>query len=193
MIKVYSVVLLASLILTGAGWSCARTTKPPSEGTAPELGENSKALRKMFLELTPEKAGIILPTDLRVWGGAMDWSTQDVTVTVISLMDGNASIYIRDGGIVVGGVDHESVRKAAQAFVESLETCASDFKPGPIQDFPSTDQIRLYALSRSGLLHSEVISVADPEALNPSLASCHMAAQGVITEMRLVTQKKPQI
>lgn len=113
-------------------------------------------------------------------------------MTVTSLMDGNASIYISSGGGVLGGVGHESVRKAAQAFVESLEVCASDFGSGPIQDFPPADQIRFYALSQSGRLHSEEISRVDVEARNHPLHSCYVSAQAVITELRQVSENNGQ-
>jgi hypothetical protein len=57
------------------------------------------------------------------WGVLMDTSfTNGVSYTVFAVADGNASIYLSNGGGFIGGIGHESVRKAAKAMVSTAKT-----------------------------------------------------------------------
>jgi len=178
---------LIALAAAALGLSCS----PGAERQEPAADQASVALREMFLALTPEKAGIPPGDGANVWGAAMDWSSEGLTATLVSLSTGSASLYLSTGGGVVGGEAHQPVREAAQAFVESLGACSAGFTPDPAQDLPPAGQVRFYALARSGLLRSEAVAEAELAGGKHPLSPCFQAARGVIARLRAVSEGKP--
>jgi hypothetical protein len=59
------------------------------------------------------------------WGVLIETGYPEGSATLIALADGSASIYLSSGGGTIGGIAHETIRKAAQRMVQ----IASQFQP----------------------------------------------------------------
>lgn len=179
-----AVVLVAILVVAALVWR-SRARK----SAATELA-GGPALRLMFLGLQPGSPPAEPPaTPLGVWGAAMDLALSNGSATVVSTLNGDASIYFSSGGGILGGVGYDTVRSAAQAFVSAAEDCATNLSPGPPQSLPQPGNVRFFAHSRSGLLHSAEIAETDVQEPDHPLFPCYRAAQEVITRLRLASPR----
>ena len=179
------IALLAVLVVVAIGAAAVILTKHrrPSRAGGQNAGA---ALRQMFLTMAPADAAATPPeTTHGVWATAMDLSFDNGSATIISTIEGAASLYTSTGGGVIGGEAHERVRTAAVRFVQAVESCASQMSTGPIQSLPAPGHVRFYAHSRAGLLHSAEVTERELEGGTSPLAPCYVAAQDVITELRL--------
>lgn len=162
-------------------------------GTARQVGQDKKggpaaAMRERILSSSAEQVGITVPeTPNGVWGLVMDMGVDQGAATLVALIDGNASIYIGEQSGVIGGFAHEQVRLAAIAAVKAVEVPASSFRPSGIEPLPPDGVIRFYALSREGLLASELVPADDLAAGNHRLSPLFTAANDVITQLRLIS------
>jgi hypothetical protein len=148
-------------------------------------------LRTRALVTPPVEFGIEPTADYpRVYGILMDWPIGDRTVTVVSLCDGNASIYATSGLNVIGGFAHETVRNAACAFVRAAAEHHDDSYPTSEFSYPGPNRVRFYLLTFSGV---RVIN-ADLEAIKGGAptraADLFTRGQAVVTEYRLLAEKR---
>lgn len=112
-------------------------------------------------------------------------------VTLACFANGDASVYYRTGGGMVGGLGHETVRTVAKDFVSLAVTVL----PRMIQPngfpLPGPDKVRFYALTAKGpyTIETEREALADPGS---ELAPLYYTGQEVVAEMRLVQEQKSQ-
>jgi hypothetical protein len=67
-----------------------------------------EGLRNMALNITADQLKLTLPVDqTRVYGIVMDWDLGEGVATFISLETGDASMYLSNGGGMIGGSGHE--------------------------------------------------------------------------------------
>ena len=162
--------------------STQRTMKPEDN---PYLG-----LRGQIFESTPEQIGLTSTEDEKAYAVVMDVSLgQDGTMTLVSIIDGNASIYLSSGGGVIGGVAHESVRKAAIDFVNAGEKYISKMVSVDTFPLPKMDNARFYVLTNKGKysIEEEMDKIENGKS---NLESFFYSGDKVITELRLTTEKK---
>ena len=86
-----------------------------------EANENkatSADLRAMIFNLDPAEIGLTRENfDYPVWGIVMETGFPDGSFTLVSLAEGTTSLYFSNGGGIIGGGEHESVRQAASYFL----------------------------------------------------------------------------
>ena len=70
-------------------------------------------LRGQVFTATPEQIGLTNTDDERPYAIVMDMGMEEGTATLVSIIDGNASMYLSSGGGIIGGYGHENCRKAA--------------------------------------------------------------------------------
>ncbi|MFP5286459.1 MAG: hypothetical protein ACLGI9_12030 [Thermoanaerobaculia bacterium] len=171
--------------------------KPRSTVSQPVKPEESaetifKNLRREALATTADKLvlGRTYAAD-EPYGLLMEMEISGSVVTLVCFATGDASVYYRTGGGMVGGSAHETVRKAAVELV--LQTRAA--LPRMIQagghPLPGPGKVRFYALTPKGVYTTETDreSLADPES---PLGPLFYSGQEVVTQMRLVQEKKSQ-
>jgi hypothetical protein len=77
----------------------------------------------MMLTTPASKIGIQPSDDFpKVYGVLIDWPLGEHTATIVSMSDGNASLYTTSTFGIMGGISHESVRNAARALVKAAQT-----------------------------------------------------------------------
>ena len=149
-------------------------------------------LRNLALGITREKAGLAAtyaPTE--PWGVIMDWVVSNATATIIASSNGHASIYLSTGGGFIGGDEsHESVRNAAKKMVAVAAECqphthATSEYPLPQQP----GEILFYMLTDAGIFTASALK-KNLSNHHHSLSKLHDAAQGIVTEYRLIQGNK---
>ena len=147
-------------------------------------------LRSQALAVTRESLGIAPSGGIRAtslerapWGVLMETGYPEAVATLVAYQDGSASLYFSTGGGMIGGGDHEAVRRAASAMVAR----AAEFVPGmrATTDFPlpSPGRTVFYVLADSGVYTAEGDETAMGEERDP-LAPLFYAGQDLITEFR---------
>ena len=163
--------------------SAAQEPKKPAD-------EAGRDLRKMFLTMPAEKAGIQHSSEFpRVWAVAMDWPIGQQIATLAALADGSASLYTTGTFGIIGGVGHENVRTAAKALVKKAESYYDASTPTSDLSYPSLDHVRFYFRTFEGVRVIEVTlpSVTDERGRYSDLFDL---AQEVIGQLRIAGERK---
>lgn len=143
-------------------------------------------LRMRALSDPPGSFG--LPSDGDApWAVVMEMGYGDVHVSLVSLSDGNASLYFSTGGGVIGGFAHESVRNAAKGFVAASGAFVA--RLAPAREFPPPKDGRTCFYIRRGFetLGAEASESELAEGKHP-LSALFYAGQDVITALRETTE-----
>jgi hypothetical protein len=162
-----------------------RRASSPAAAEARAAEAQGPALRDMFLGMSAADAGATPPnTKYGGWAAAMDLSFDNGSATIVSTINGAASLYTSTGGGMIGGEAHEQVRAAAAGFVQATESCAVHMTAGPIQPLPSPGHVRFYAHARSDLLHSAEVPEQELASGKHPLSPCFRAGHNVVTQLR---------
>jgi hypothetical protein len=159
-----------------------RTIEPKDN---PYLG-----LREQIFAATPEQIGLTTTTEEKPYAIVMDMGMGgDGTATLVSIVDGNASMYLSTGGGVIGGYAHETVRKAATDFVNMGQSYFSKMNPVDSFPLPKADNVRFYILTNKGKysIEEEIQRIEDD---NSDWGQLFYEGNKVITELRLTTEQK---
>ena len=146
----------------------------------------------MALGITREKAGLADTFGLtEPWGVIMDWVVSSATATMVAFSNGHASIYLSTGGgFIGGGESHESVRNAAKKMVAVAGDCQPHTRPTSEYPLPQKQgEVLFYLLTDAGIFTA---SAAKDDLTRPHqpLSKLHDAAQGIISEYRVMKEKK---
>jgi hypothetical protein len=164
----------------------SQTNLPPDKSRAEAMRE----LRLQALTTSPGQLGQ-KPTEEfpKVCRVVMDWPLEKATVTVAALNTGDASIYSTASFGVIGGFAHETVRAAAKNCVKVAQQYYDASHPTKDFPYPASDRIRFYLVGYDGV---RVIDT-DFETIKTGkskFSELFLAAQKVVTELRLVTQRQ---
>jgi hypothetical protein len=157
----------------------------------PALADNPmQAMRRRMLECPPAEFGIAPSDDYPdVYGLIMEWPIDEHTASVVALCDGNASLYTTSTFGVIGGFGHESVRRAAGAFVHAAAQQVSAARPASAIAPPSAGRVQFLLLTFGGV---KIIEAALEQVLdgNHALSALFFRGQDVLTQLRRVTQTR---
>jgi hypothetical protein len=175
--------LLASLF----GAACKPTVPAAPQPEADAM----KGLRTMMLTTSASKAGI-QPTERfpKVFGVVMDLPVSGGhTATVVSMCDGHASLYTTSTFGVLGGIGHEAARIASTNFVTTAQSHYDAATPTTEYPYPVPNHVRFYLLGFDGVrvVDSEISAA---EKRGGQYSAMWKAGQGVLTELRLLTERK---
>ena len=125
-----------------------------------------------------------------VYGVVMDWPLGPSTATIVSMSNGDASLYTSSGFGILGGIAHERVRAAASAFVKGAARHFETSKPAASYPYPPTDRVYFYLLTFEGvrLVQADRASV---EASSGPMFELFELGQAVLTELRATSDKQP--
>ena len=145
-------------------------------------------LRNMALGTTRASLEIAQPWPAsEPWGVLMDIGYGDASVTVVAFADGNASVYLSNGGGFIGGFGHESVRSAAIAVVREAGRHLKALKPATTHAIPGDGDTAFHVLTDAGVLTAVAPEQDLGEERHP-LSPLFHAGQRVITEYRLIQE-----
>ena len=164
-----------------------------SQTDQPQQRDPADAMRELRIRMltTPPSEFDIRPNNAfpKVYGVLMDWPIRDMTVTIVSLSDGSASLYSTSTFGVIGGIGHESVRHAATAFVKAAEPLYSSAVPTKEYPYPKRGRVIFYLVCFDGVRVIETDEVKLTSEKD-SLSDLWTKGQAVMTELRLIAQTK---
>ncbi|MEP6668170.1 MAG: hypothetical protein ABJF10_03405 [Chthoniobacter sp.] len=126
----------------------------------------------------------------RIYGILMDWPIGEQTATIFSSSTGAASLYTTSTFGIIGGEGHEAVRAAAIRFVRAADRYFDSATPTTEFPYPTAGRVRFYFLTFNGVrvIETDLASVSNRTGKFVELFGL---GQAVLTELRLVTEKRP--
>jgi hypothetical protein len=161
------------------------TAEPKSSDSDP--AEVSAALRARLLNGSPVEFSV--HPDSTIWGVLMETGYPEAAATLVSLVDGTASIYFSTGGGVIGGGQHEDIAAAARRVVSLSKSHLAAMAATTQYPLPKPGRVKFYILTTKG-----VLTVEEAEetlgAGNHSLSPLFYAAQDVISGLREISEDR---
>lgn len=142
-------------------------------------------MRKMALEVTAEQLGLQIPNDsIKVYGIITDLDMNGGTVTIVTYVTGDTSIYLSSGGGYIGAGQHESVRKVAKEFVDNGHLISFKGKQYENTDLPTNGNANFYFLSnaRNTKITESIVKMESGES---EFSKLFAELNNVMTEIRL--------
>lgn len=148
-------------------------------------------LRMQALQCDPAQFGITDFTPKHgVWGVLMETGYPEGAVTLLALLDGTASLYFETGGGIIGGGQHENVRKAAVVMAPVADDFVSQCEQTQRFPLPPVDQVTFYILTKAGVFTATAPELDLGNNRHP-LSPLFYAGHEVITQLRAITDKEP--
>jgi hypothetical protein len=155
-----------------------------------------EGLRRQIIELGPDEVGLEPSAELpTVWGLVMDLGfpgdsgSAGGTATLVALADGSTSLYLSNGGGIIGGGARPRVAAATLRLLGVLERQLDLMSAGMPAGMPAAGRVVLRALAYAGPRSVEA-DEEDLEYHRHPLSDVFHAAHEVITELRLVEQAR---
>lgn len=150
-----------------------------------------RELRVAFLSSSAASMGFAPTKEFpRVFGVAMDWPIGEHTATIVTALDGSASLYTTATfGVIGGSASHESVRGAAKRLVKAAESHHDEASPTSSYGYPAKGKVRFYfrTFDRARVVETDAASAYSSTGKYSAL---FRVAQGVVTELRKVAEQK---
>lgn len=130
-----------------------------------------------------------LTAESAAWGVLMEMGYPEGTATLVSLIDGNASLYFSGGGGVIGGGDHAPVSAAAREFVRLAGAKLPSMEASAAQPLPSAGLTSFYVLTDDG---PRALSAPEEELGEGrhAMSDLFYAGQEVITQLRFISESR---
>jgi len=169
-----------------------------SQATAKAVAQRAKetpaeAFQRLRQEaLATQVTSLGLPGEVKPnepFGVLMEMGVPSSVVTLACFANGDARLYYRTGGGMVGGISHGKVRKAAQEFTALARKAMTRMSRVTNFPVPAEDRVRFYVLTPRGVYSIET----DREALGEQgseLAPLFYSGQEVVAEMRQVQEAR---
>ena len=119
----------------------------------------------------------------RVWGAIMELGYPTGIATLLTFAEGTTSLYFSNGGGVVGAGEHTAVRRAADVFLDVVETELTELSPIEETPTPRIGRVRFYARTFEGTLGAEATEDQLRQKLHP-LSPVFFAGHAVISAIR---------
>jgi hypothetical protein len=147
-------------------------------------------MRRQALATTPQNLGRG-PKETEPYGVLMEMGVQISVVTLVCFVDGDANVYHKTGGGMIGGSAHESVRKAARTFVALAAKALPRLTKTTDYPLPGADRVRFYVLTPQGIFTTETNrqALANPRS---ELGALFYAGQEVVAQMRQVQEQREE-
>ncbi len=96
-------------------------------------------LRGQLLEVDPAELGFSPSPRLpRIWATLMEMGLDTGTASLVAVADGTTSLYLSTGGGVIGGGEHQAVRRVSEAFLDTAEAHLDRLQPISKAPLPQT-------------------------------------------------------
>lgn len=142
-------------------------------------------LRTGALAIKPQDIGLTVAQCPQVWGLVMELGFAQVVASLVVLVDGSVSVYLSDGGGVIGCGLNSEVRTVARKMLQIAERTAVDCQPVTSHPLPSDSQVQFYLLTPGGIIGANASRcVLDEGAVE--LAELYYAGHGLIDVIELL-------
>jgi hypothetical protein len=194
--EVIAILLLVAGLIYSRRKNAPTTTRDPVTGRkmavkveqTPE--EAYMDLRRQAIETDPKR--LALPGERKpeeVFGVVMEMGISSSVVTLACFADGDARVYYKTGGGMIGGISHENVRVASRDLVARAQKALGRMIKTTTFPLPADDRVRFYVLTGRGVLTTETSRQALRERQG-ELSSLFTSGQEVVAQMRLVEEQR---
>jgi hypothetical protein len=147
-------------------------------------------LRERAFRTTPKDVGVEKDASEAIpYGILMETGYPQAVATLSVFASGDTSLYFSTGGGVIGGIGHETVRKAAVHFIEQSRMFLSSMAQCSDTPLPPQGEVRFYILTTKGLFTTRANEIELGEGRSP-LSPLFYSGQEVITQLRMATEKQ---
>ena len=150
--------------------------EPRARAAATSASQREGVLSRRTIVGLPPKPGAVR-------GVVMDWNLGDGVATLVAIDDGTVSLYMGEGGGVLGAGTRPAVASAARRFLAEADRVRHDFGAPTNGALPGRDSVTFYVLTDTATLAAPTIgSGANGSA--SALGGLNEAAQALIAEIR---------
>ncbi|HEU0294931.1 MAG TPA: hypothetical protein VFR47_19470 [Anaerolineales bacterium] len=143
-------------------------------------------LRTVWFKTKPEDLGIKSEPESKVpYSVLMDMNVDGDLITIASSIVGDGSLLFSTGGGIIGGVEHEDVRKASIHFVEVSGAFVDRMKLSTEFGLPLPGHIKIYVITPSGVYITEELDAETLAGGNHEFSTLFLAGNDVMTELRI--------
>ncbi len=146
-----------------------------------------REFRSQVFSLNPEKIGTPNTDKNSVFCVVMDNGYSIGWATLVAFADGNASLYLSNGGGVIGGAAHETVRNAAIAMTKAANRYVDQTTITESTPLPTFGNVTFYLLTTNAV-RTATAKEDDLGEQRHALSPLFNAGQEVITQLRLVSE-----
>jgi len=177
-------IILANLLTLLSILACQSTFVASNDSPPPM--DVYLGLRNIWFTTKPEDLDIAFEPESKVpYAIVMDMGVNGDIATIVSSIVGDGSMYTSTGGGVIGGIEHENVRKASMHFVEVSGGFVDRMKLTTEFPLPSAGKIKFYVITPSGVYTTDEVNKDVLSSGNHELSPLFLAGDGVITELRI--------
>jgi hypothetical protein len=163
-------------------------SQPPRQRANP--ADAGRDLRQIMLSTPAAKFGVGPTAEFpRVYGVLIDWPIGEQVATIFSTSSGAASLYTTSTFGIIGGEAHEAVRTAAMNLVRAADQFFDSATPTAEFAYPTADRVRFFLLTFEGVRVIDT-DFASIENQTSRYFEFFDLAQGVLTELRLITEQR---
>jgi hypothetical protein len=142
-------------------------------------------LRSGALAIKPQDIGLQSADCPPVWGVVVELGFAAAVASLVVLIDGSVSVYLSDGGGVIGCGLHPEVRDVATQMLKVAQHAVVNCEPTTSHPMPADSQVCFYLLTSGGIVGAQVSKfVLDEGAVE--LAELYYAAHGLIDIIELL-------
>lgn len=174
--------LLVAFLLVVSG--CASPDQRSATDASPQTDSTSPAeTSQMYNDLRSMVLSGHVPDADGPSAALMEIGLEGGTATLVAVADGSTSLYLSNGGGVIGAGEHTSVREAASAFLRSASDHSDTLEATTAQPLPAAGSVRFYVNNGGSLRTAE----AEEEELTKgahALSDLYAAGQKVLTAIR---------
>lgn len=145
-------------------------------------------MRKMAFSVTAEQLGLNTIAKDKVYGIVSEMDMKGTTVTVVTFLTGDTSVYISSGAIIIGAGQHESVKKVVIKYVENGQKYLDKATKTEKTDLPNSGMTNFNFLTENGV-YTISQSLSGLESGKSEFSNLFTELNKVITEVRLKSEK----
>ena len=110
-------------------------------------------LRKQALELEPDAIELAGVDQSDVIAILMETGYPEAVATLVAVTDGTSSVYFSNGGGIIGGGEHQSVRDVTKSFIALAHDYISKASAATAYPLPRKEYVRFYIVT-AGAIHT---------------------------------------
>ena len=163
-------------------------------GARPPGDDAFHGLRSRALNVKAADLGVAPDPEAPIHGVIMETGYPEAVATFVCLRDGTVSLYLSNGGGVIGGGQHDSVRAACLEMFAITNRYAADFlaacKPVATFALPANGDVFFYLLANDAVHQAkcrEDALAAQNDPFSALFNNCH----AVMSEVRQAEEKRP--
>jgi len=145
--------------------------------------------KRMLLEPMQKGTGIEKSSGQnKVYGVLMEMGFPKGAASLVALLDGTTSLYFETSGGIIGGGEHENVRRLTIPFVEKANDVFTNFEKTNDFPLPKKDIWAFYVLTENGVFTAKANGKVLKQGNHP-LSDYAYLGNEVITQMRIIQER----